>query len=445
MPQRGKRAKEVVLRRPRRWLRHAVLTSAAGATLAGVTWYGAAPYIRTGRLRATLATARAEQVLPTLRQLAESGKPGLRVLVEALAAPSTRDDAYQILQREIERASKLPISQRDGRLDLLADLLTDASPGYDKDSLALAAQLAEAAMTIPAESGQAESRLRKYHLVLAANARVALQTPPARRQKDGSSLLEPIVRVRGNHDAALPHLAGGNLPVEPADAMPQVLTTDAVADARSMPLAMAPNKDTQTTDGAVSEFADLIVPVTGADNGRRKEGDSTSAFRPGVVPAVAIVSSDETSSGSPSDNEIEEAARPTSMNRAASLRPESLDRLLDLSRRITSGDPKTIEQAAKELREAGLDETHLRIAEGVINLDPAVRREALEAFGAMANFDTRPWLVWLSQDDDADVRRTAITLMATSGDPKLQKRVQAAADSDPDPRVREQARRAVKR
>jgi HEAT repeat protein len=55
--------------------------------------------------------------------------------------------------------------------------------------------------------------------------------------------------------------------------------------------------------------------------------------------------------------------------------------------------------------------------------------------------DAVPWLLWLSRDADPDVRLTAITLLATTGDPAMVDQIEQAARQDRDPRIRRQAQR----
>ena len=53
----------------------------------------------------------------------------------------------------------------------------------------------------------------------------------------------------------------------------------------------------------------------------------------------------------------------------------------------------------------------------------------------------RTWLIQLSRDSDPGVRLTAITLMATSGDPLLLEQVARIAGEDPDQRIHDQVTR----
>ena len=75
--------------------------------------------------------------------------------------------------------------------------------------------------------------------------------------------------------------------------------------------------------------------------------------------------------------------------------------------------------------------------------DPAVRRQFAESLPTLDGVDARPWLLELSYDDDPQVRAAAVTLMATSGDLELLKRVRQVSLDDPDDHTRAQAEKAL--
>jgi hypothetical protein len=77
--------------------------------------------------------------------------------------------------------------------------------------------------------------------------------------------------------------------------------------------------------------------------------------------------------------------------------------------------------------------------------DPAVRLELTESLPTLPGIDARNWLLELSYDEDPQVRAAAVTLMATSGDIELLKRVHQVALDDPDDHTRAQAEKALPR
>jgi HEAT repeat protein len=77
--------------------------------------------------------------------------------------------------------------------------------------------------------------------------------------------------------------------------------------------------------------------------------------------------------------------------------------------------------------------------------DPKVRMALTRRLPELPGVNPVPWLLELSRDDDAEVRRSAISLMATTGDPALLKRIQTMARKDRDPWVQRQADRLAGR
>jgi hypothetical protein len=97
--------------------------------------------------------------------------------------------------------------------------------------------------------------------------------------------------------------------------------------------------------------------------------------------------------------------------------------------------PDTVAAAAAELDDRGLSGQHLELARDLTDPDPAVRRRLVDRLPDTPGLVARPWLLWLSHDDDADVRLAALTFLATSSDPRLLDYVRQLADRDQDPRI----------
>jgi hypothetical protein len=72
------------------------------------------------------------------------------------------------------------------------------------------------------------------------------------------------------------------------------------------------------------------------------------------------------------------------------------------------------------------------------------RRAMLGRLGALPAAHSRHLLRWFVADRDADVRLKALTLLATSGDPKLSEIARVRAVEETDPRVSALAARIVK-
>ena len=110
---------------------------------------------------------------------------------------------------------------------------------------------------------------------------------------------------------------------------------------------------------------------------------------------------------------------------------------------LHSGDLALRARAEEELERQGFDALHLELARQLTDPDPRVRRELAESLPAMPGIDAHVWLVWLSRDEHADVRLAAMTVMATSSDPNVLRRIEQMARSDADPRVQRQGERLL--
>ncbi|HKD36830.1 MAG TPA: HEAT repeat domain-containing protein, partial [Pirellulales bacterium] len=127
---------------------------------------------------------------------------------------------------------------------------------------------------------------------------------------------------------------------------------------------------------------------------------------------------------------------------AASL---SIARLREVAEKLDAGDAQITAAAQAELERRGVSGPLVELARRLADHDPAVRLQLAESLPTLAGVDARPWLLELSYDEDPQVRAAAVTLMATSGDIELLKRVQQVALDDPDDHTRAQAEKALPR
>jgi hypothetical protein len=120
-------------------------------------------------------------------------------------------------------------------------------------------------------------------------------------------------------------------------------------------------------------------------------------------------------------------------------------RLREVVEKLDAADSHDAAAALAELQRRGITGPLVEIARRLADRDPAVRLKLTESLPTLAGVDARAWLLELSYDEDSQVRAAAVTLMATSGDIDLLKRVQQVALEDPDDHTRAQAEKALPR
>ena len=115
------------------------------------------------------------------------------------------------------------------------------------------------------------------------------------------------------------------------------------------------------------------------------------------------------------------------------------DESMELMRQLRAEDKETMSRARGELIRRGFTEVDLELARRLFDPDVEVRKRLARSLPGLTSIDAASWLLALCRDPDSDVRMTAVTLMATTGDPGLLERVEAMAREDADSRIRDLA------
>ncbi|MDA1050282.1 MAG: HEAT repeat domain-containing protein [Planctomycetota bacterium] len=96
---------------------------------------------------------------------------------------------------------------------------------------------------------------------------------------------------------------------------------------------------------------------------------------------------------------------------------------LNVMRTLAGDDERLVREAVDELYRRGFQTKHFRLAELLVDPDSNVRLQLVQSLPQMSGIDSRPWLLWLSRDQDPEVCKAAVAVIATSADPSLQQRV----------------------
>lgn len=109
--------------------------------------------------------------------------------------------------------------------------------------------------------------------------------------------------------------------------------------------------------------------------------------------------------------------------------------LREVMERLHDKDPTIAAAAVEELAFRGLSEIEVALARQFTSPDTNVRRQLVDALPRAPGVDGRPWLFWLAEDSDAEVRLAALTVLATATDPNTHRRVLELALRDRDCRI----------
>jgi len=392
-----------------------------------------------------------EEVLPRMEQLAALEDAGIPVLVESLGSDRemVARSARAVLNEQFERWRELPPDRSSRRAAVLARSLASRVDELSPTGQSAAASLAERLLTWPAGSGtrDASRMIADCEYVLQTAPEVSADTPTdavAQSNANGSSENSASESPRGagfgdDEMPGLPRLPtvrnvpGGNLPMESALVPPLPAGLD-WNPADWMPSGDAPGQGAQLQSSRSGAVPRRLQP----EDARRI--DPGSAEPRGPAPPALLDSLDDNAPGTLPDVEAQRMPTP---DRGA-MRPPADWGQADATSLVTllrSSDDRVVQAAAYELQRRGLTSEELAFAWRIAGADAQQRRELVERLPRLGQIDTRRWLLWLSQDEDAGVRLAAVTVMATSRDPQLLNRLREMQGSESDPEVLRQLER----
>ena len=122
--------------------------------------------------------------------------------------------------------------------------------------------------------------------------------------------------------------------------------------------------------------------------------------------------------------------------RVAQLRKKSTT---DLLRELPSEDPILAAAIRDQLRQRGVSAAEANLAERITQADSSERLKFIDQIGQLPAISARRLLRQMLQDEDAEVRRRALAMLATTGDPQLAELAREVALGDGDPQVAELA------
>ncbi|MCA9248320.1 MAG: hypothetical protein KDA42_14435 [Planctomycetales bacterium] len=385
------------------------------------------------RWRREIETASDRVAAEKVRQLALAGPTSMPLLAELVNStrPGIADSAADALRFRVEEMARLPGDQVAVEAQLLVDSLAEHVESYGPAGKALAADLARQAIRLPFEPGKVDlsafsQNCRKVFLATAVEQQRAAQPvehDAARREKPAPAM--DIAEALGRPEDVdsllqVADLPGGGLPVQsPPPPRVAVRPTPPPTPEQIEP-APFPLQPVKIQDGPPRPEYFHRAPQL-----ERLEPDAPAgreARRPRSVPP------------------LRDSAAQTMGGRQTTQQSITAVSFVDLPvEQVIDGLADRNEQVAlaarRELQQRGFRAEELAIAEHLATGDKQQRLQLVEQLPRLSGVDSRPWLLQLGKDAEADIRLAALSSLASAGDPEMVDRVIDLARTDSDPRI----------
>ena len=389
----------------RKWPLFAASVAVAGISAAlACVWLGLDHLILARVTEDELASAADEDLPDLLRKLADLGEPGNAALVRALESPRTAisSAAAQALEAELDRWSRLSPAAAEPKLVELANRLALAADSLPAPAQACARRLAMRILRWP-EPGISLDRadiISACERIL--NAKPAPKLVRASRPRRGKRMPEnkqAAARAAAGHRAKKTRLASWPSPTLLAEQM-----------------AAAPMRGPNPAAPLVNEIAE------------------PARFVPGDSRPLAAINP---------LNELPDVNTASMAGAASEAEARKFERLntFDVFAKLHDEEP-TAQRAAHELTRRGFNARQIEVGRHLTSPDAHERHQWVEALPGIRGVEAKAWLLHLSHDQSLAVRRAAITLLATSRDPEVLRRMAEVATHETDPELRAEAEAA---
>ncbi|HEX7450385.1 MAG TPA: HEAT repeat domain-containing protein [Pirellulales bacterium] len=353
-----------------------------------------------------LARAPDDRVGEALVKLANLGDPGIDAVSRALGSPRAivSQRAYEVLTDKIDACARLTPLEAHDRLTTLAAAVA-AGAEQAPAARGAAARLAVRMLLWPGEGTLDRSRL-------VADCERVLQAGGA--QKTARPKPAAAARASDRRTKKAPHLV-------PAPHRHDLET-------------LANRPDTSLA------IADLVPPALQ----RAAAADQAEPGRFDDTDTAALTDQRADTKGNLGEQSTvsdQSLVSPAAHERGETSRLKALDAFA-LFAQLHESDA-TAANAAVELQARGFSIRQIEVGMHLCSPDAHERRLWTEYLPGIRGVSAKAWLLHLSRDESVGVRRAAMNLLATSGDPEMLRRVGELAHEDRDPDLRLEAARAV--
>jgi hypothetical protein len=110
---------------------------------------------------------------------------------------------------------------------------------------------------------------------------------------------------------------------------------------------------------------------------------------------------------------------------------------------LASDNPDITKAATLALRNHGLSDCRIELASELATGSAVRRMELIQQLAVSPDLDPRPWLVWMAEDGQPEVRRLAVSLLSSMLDPEIERSMRMLLFREQDEPTRDQIRKVL--
>ncbi len=114
-----------------------------------------------------------------------------------------------------------------------------------------------------------------------------------------------------------------------------------------------------------------------------------------------------------------------------------------LVRLLASVQPNVVQSACLALRKKGMSETRLALACELATCSAARRLQLLGQIAANGESEPTPWLLWMAEDGQPEVRKLAVSLLSSMVDPHVERSLRVLLNRERDAEVEQTIRQTL--
>ena len=382
------------------------------AMAAGMLHWGA-PYIAQQRWLRLIETATSDE-LPTLMGQLATRPDSTSLLIDLLDhdRPELASAAKSAIAANIASWQELPADASSQTVASLADSLAERTPDFRARGRHLAANLVDMIIDWPLEEDADATEFLLNCETVIRNDPGAADLWDTAAELDPNANATPLKalpislsqRSADNTEwEGVPVISGGGLSAEPL----------------TVPFADVPER---------SSAPDEITEETAPD--RENNIPPAKIYEPLAIP-MRLMTEFEASADEDAPVLTNEPAKISASGSYDAADRDDVELMRDLHDARHSAD------AEEELRRRGFDSLRIAIARRLTDDDPQVRKELADALPNIVGVSAAPWLEELAVDPQPEVRRVAIAILGTSGDPNIETFLNQLRRQESNPQVAE--------